>query len=88
MTIRKALPLLWRYLALVAVSCTLAFVISREGRAAPAPSTAGLAVPTANPVPTVEADYAATGRYAIAIRDKTCARSRGANHTCDRHGDL
>ena len=80
MTIRKALPLLWRYLALVAVSCTLAFVISREGRAAPAPSTAGLAVPTANPVPTVEADYAATGRYAIAIRDDVWrdeARQRG-----------
>ncbi len=33
MTIRKAIPLLWKYLLVVATSCMLAFVISREGRA-------------------------------------------------------
>lgn len=33
MTIRKAIPLLWKYLLVVAISCMLAFVISRDGRA-------------------------------------------------------
>jgi dienelactone hydrolase len=41
MTIRKVMPILWRYMLVVAASCLLAFFISREGRAAiiiPAPA--------------------------------------------------
>jgi hypothetical protein len=33
MTVRKALPFLWKYLVVVATSCVLAFIISSEGRA-------------------------------------------------------
>lgn len=39
MTIRKALPFLWKYLAVVATSCLLAFVISNETRAQVLPPT-------------------------------------------------
>jgi dienelactone hydrolase len=38
MTIRQAVPFVWKYLALVMTSCALAFVISSEGRAAEPPA--------------------------------------------------
>lgn len=58
MTIRQAVPLIWKYLMVVATSCILAFVISREGRA----STA-LATPPAN--------YAAPGQFETVSTDAT-----------------
>jgi dienelactone hydrolase len=56
MTVRKALPFLWKYLAVVATSCMLAFIISREGRAESPPVKGAL--PTAS-------QFANVGVYAV-----------------------
>lgn len=67
MTIRKAIPLLWKYLMVVATSCALAFVISRESRA----SQVSAQVVPAPPAPAIAAaGYDARGRYAIETSDE------------------
>lgn len=53
MTLKQALPIFWKYLAVVAMSCMLALVISNEGRAQERPASAyadagGLPVETVN----------------------------------------
>ena len=74
MTIRKVIPILWKYLLVVVTSCTLAFVISQESRAAQA-SPASSAQSAA-----VAARYDAGGPYAIETSDEAWqdeARKRG-----------
>ncbi len=65
MTIRKAIPLLWKYLMVVAMSCMLAFVISQESRAAE--PSAGVA--TAAKAQDVR-QYEKLGPYAIEVVDQ------------------
>jgi len=74
MTIRKAIPILWKYLLVVMTSCTLAFVISQQSRAAQ--------VSGATPLKSaaVAAGYDAAGSYAINTSDAIWqdeARKRG-----------
>ena len=74
MKIRKAIPLLWKYLLVVMTSCTLAFVISQEARAA------ATLVASASMSAAVAAGYDADGPYAIETSDETWqdeARKRG-----------
>ncbi len=67
MTIRKAMPLLWRYLLVVATSCMLAFFISREGRANAAPANeVSKAASTATSL-----NYEEPGRFAIETVDQS-----------------
>ncbi len=68
MTIRKAIPLLWKYLLVVAASCMLAFVISQEGRASTIPAL-NEARNSATAAPTTH--YAAAGAYAVQTFDAT-----------------
>ncbi len=75
MTIRKAIPLLWKYLMVVATSCILAFVISRESRAAEQPVSSPPAIKADNTSP-----YEKSGPHAIetvdqAWRDNSRART-------------
>ncbi len=70
MTIRKAMPLLWKYLLVVATSCMLAFVISREARAAE-PNVQEL--PPAN-------SYEQAGVYSIDVIDQEW-RDQGRERT-------
>ncbi len=65
MTIRKAIPILWKYLAVVATSCALAFVISREGRAS---MTASALSSTA--VAKAETAYDVPGTYRVETIDQ------------------
>jgi predicted dienelactone hydrolase len=61
MTIRKVIPLLWRYLLVVATSCLLAFFISRESRASMASGAEiSTSASAANAV-----SYEASGRYDV-----------------------
>lgn len=74
MTIRKAIPILWKYLLVVMTSCTLAFVISQESRAAEV-SDASSSKPAV-----VAAGYDASGSYVIETSDEVWqddARKRG-----------
>ncbi len=62
MTIRKVIPLLWKYLLVVATSCILAFVISRDGRAADGPvknigASSKYAVAGAYPVNAIDQEW-------------------------------
>ena len=59
MTIRKAMPILWRYMLVVATSCLLAFFISREGRAASAPPAVSRSV------------YESVGLFKVESTDET-----------------
>ncbi|MFM7462296.1 MAG: alpha/beta hydrolase family protein [Burkholderiales bacterium] len=59
MTMRKAMPILWRYMLVVAASCLLAFFISREGRAA------------TTPAPAVSFFYENAGPYQVELVDET-----------------
>jgi predicted dienelactone hydrolase len=59
MTIRKAMPILWRYMLLVVTSCLLAFFISREGRAA------------TTPVPAASSAYESAGPFKVESVDET-----------------
>ncbi|MCA3026986.1 MAG: hypothetical protein ING66_00185 [Rhodocyclaceae bacterium] len=58
MTMRKAMPILWRYMLVVATSCLLAFFISREGRAA------------TTPAPAASASYESAGLYKVESVDE------------------
>ncbi len=70
MTVRQAMPLFWRYLAVVATSCLLAFVISTQARAstqAPqkaAPNAAVTADASANA-------YASAGPFTVQVIEET-----------------
>ena len=59
MTIRKAMPILWRYMLVVATSCLLAFFISHEGRASTAPA------------PAVSSAYESAGPFQVGSVDET-----------------
>ena len=70
MTVRQAMPLFWRYLAVVATSCLLAFVISTQARA----STPALL--KAAPIETASADtsahaYASAGPFTVQVIEET-----------------
>lgn len=61
MTIRKAIPLIWKYLLVVFTSCMLAFAISKQVRAAP-PGGSSLAAAK---------QYQSTGAFAVKVQDET-----------------
>jgi dienelactone hydrolase len=62
-SVRKWLPLAWKYLLVVATSCSLAFLISQASAHAA----------DSSPVPTAksEADYTTAGSRAVAVADAT-----------------
>jgi predicted dienelactone hydrolase len=70
MTVRQAMPLFWRYLAVVATSCLLAFVISTQARASTQAPLKAAPIETASADTSAHA-YASAGPATVQVIEET-----------------